>query len=103
MHHDHEVSNELEQLIISEGINVITFADIPKVAGRSGLVVEFTVNTREGVRQLSGTHIPVAAGRSPNSAGIGLDLASIEVAQQGWIRVDARLETTAPNVWAIGE
>jgi pyruvate/2-oxoglutarate dehydrogenase complex dihydrolipoamide dehydrogenase (E3) component len=45
----------------------------------------------------------VAAGRVPNTAGIGLDEAGIELDRRGYIRVNDRLETTASNVWAIGE
>jgi pyruvate/2-oxoglutarate dehydrogenase complex dihydrolipoamide dehydrogenase (E3) component len=45
----------------------------------------------------------VAAGRSPNTAGIGLELAGVELDGRGYIRVNERLETSAPEVWAIGE
>ena len=45
----------------------------------------------------------VAAGRIPNTAGIGLEKAGIELDNRGYIRVNERLETTAPDVWAIGE
>jgi pyruvate/2-oxoglutarate dehydrogenase complex dihydrolipoamide dehydrogenase (E3) component len=45
----------------------------------------------------------VAAGRIPNTTGIGLEKAGIELDNRGYIRVNERLETTAPDVWAIGE
>ena len=45
----------------------------------------------------------IAVGRVPNSAGIGLDNAGIETDGHGYIRVNDRLQTTAPDVWAIGE
>jgi pyruvate/2-oxoglutarate dehydrogenase complex dihydrolipoamide dehydrogenase (E3) component len=45
----------------------------------------------------------VAVGRTPNTNGIGLEKAGIEVTEKGHIRVNDRLETTAPNVWAMGE
>ena len=52
---------------------------------------------------IEGSHILVAAGRVPNTAGIGLEEAGIELDARGYIRVNERLETTAPDVWAIGE
>jgi pyruvate/2-oxoglutarate dehydrogenase complex dihydrolipoamide dehydrogenase (E3) component len=52
---------------------------------------------------LEGTHILVATGRTPNTRGIGLQFAGVEVANGGYVKVNERLEVTAPGVWAIGE
>jgi pyruvate/2-oxoglutarate dehydrogenase complex dihydrolipoamide dehydrogenase (E3) component len=45
----------------------------------------------------------MAAGRTPNTDGLGLELAGIELTDHGYIKVNERLQTTAPGVWAIGE
>jgi pyruvate/2-oxoglutarate dehydrogenase complex dihydrolipoamide dehydrogenase (E3) component len=45
----------------------------------------------------------VAAGRTPNTTGIGLELAGIELDPRGFVKIDERLQTTAPGVWAMGE
>ena len=52
---------------------------------------------------IEGTDLLVAAGRTPNTDGIGLDLAGVELTERGYIKVNERLETTAADVWAIGE
>ena len=52
---------------------------------------------------LEGSDILAALGRTPNTREIGLDLAGVDVKESGHIRVNERLETTAPNVWAMGE
>jgi pyruvate/2-oxoglutarate dehydrogenase complex dihydrolipoamide dehydrogenase (E3) component len=52
---------------------------------------------------VEGTDILVALGRTPNTTGVGLDKAGIEVTEEGHIRVNDCLETTAPNVWAMGD
>jgi pyruvate/2-oxoglutarate dehydrogenase complex dihydrolipoamide dehydrogenase (E3) component len=57
---------------------------------------------RDG-KQIHGSHLLVATGRAPNTAGIGLELAGVETTATGYIKVNERLETTAPGVWAIGE
>src|SRR6476619_6332547 len=54
-------------------------------------------------KTLEASHLLVAAGRSPNTDGLGLELAGVEVDDRGYIKVNERLETTAPGVWAIGE
>jgi len=45
----------------------------------------------------------VAQGRTPNTEGLGLELAGVELTDRGYIRVNERLQTTALGVWAIGE
>src|SRR6201999_1558307 len=44
-----------------------------------------------------------AAGRIPNTTGIGLKEAGVELNERGYVRVNGRLETSAPDVWALGE
>ncbi len=45
----------------------------------------------------------VAIGRAPNTRGIGLEAAGVELDQRGFIRVDEWMRTSAPGVWAIGD
>ena len=52
---------------------------------------------------IEGSDILAAAGRTPNTAGIGLEAAGVTVDARGYIAVNDRLETSAPDVWAIGE
>jgi pyruvate/2-oxoglutarate dehydrogenase complex dihydrolipoamide dehydrogenase (E3) component len=73
------------------------------VEGQSGDAVSITLRTSSGEQTINGSHILVAAGRIPNTAGIGLDTVGVELTDRGFVRVNERLETTAPNVWALGE
>ena len=61
------------------------------------------MRTSSGEQTIEGSDILVAAGRSPNTAGIGLEVGGVELDGRGYIRVNERLETSAPGVWAIGE
>jgi pyruvate/2-oxoglutarate dehydrogenase complex dihydrolipoamide dehydrogenase (E3) component len=54
-------------------------------------------------KTLTGTHLLVATGRTPNTEGLGLELAGVELTDRGYIKVNERLQTTAAGVWAIGE
>jgi len=73
------------------------------VEGRSGETVCLRVNTPAGERTVDASDILVAAGRTPNTRGIGLEEAGIELDARGFIKVDDRLRTTADGVWAMGE
>jgi pyruvate/2-oxoglutarate dehydrogenase complex dihydrolipoamide dehydrogenase (E3) component len=100
---DPDVSEELQRLLVLEGIDVITHAELLQVTGRTGTEVSLHFRTPNGQRTLAGSDILVATGRVPNTSGIGLELAGVAATLEGWLQVNERLETTAPDVWAIGE
>ncbi len=100
---DADVSQAILQLFRDEGIDVLLGTHVLGVSGLSGGRVSFQLQSGNSNRIVEGTDILVAAGRTPNTAGIGLDKAGIEVTEKGHVRVNDRLETTAPNVWAMGE
>lgn len=100
---DADVSSAVLQLFRDEGIDVLLDTHVRGVSGLSGDHVSLQLETGSGPRTVDGTDILVALGRTPNTSGIGLEKAGIEVTEAGHIRVNDRLETTAPNVWAMGE
>lgn len=100
---DEDVADELRQLLSDEGVDVIESAETLAVHGRSGSEVTVAVRTPSGERQIEGSDLLIATGRVPNTAGIGLDLAGVDVDSRGFLDVNDRLETTAPGVWGIGE
>ncbi|HEY2626128.1 MAG TPA: FAD-dependent oxidoreductase [Candidatus Udaeobacter sp.] len=100
---DADVAQAILELFRDEEIEVLLRTQILNVKGTSGERVELQVEDEAGTRTINGTDILAALGRVPNTQGIGLDKAGIEVTERGHIRVNDRLETTAPNVWAVGE
>jgi pyruvate/2-oxoglutarate dehydrogenase complex dihydrolipoamide dehydrogenase (E3) component len=100
---DPDVSEELQHILSGEGIQFLIGAKIVRVDGRSGKHVSLVVRTSSGEQTVAGSDILVAAGRIPNTADIGLDKTGVELDAHGFVRVNERLETTAPDVWAIGE
>jgi pyruvate/2-oxoglutarate dehydrogenase complex dihydrolipoamide dehydrogenase (E3) component len=100
---DDDVTEALQQLFEDEGIDLVLNARIKSVSGKSGLSVKIVIE-RDGKQiHLQGSHLLVATGRAPNTGGIGLELTGVETTATGYIKVNERLETTAPGVWAIGE
>ena len=100
---DPDVVDAMQRIISDEGIRFLIAAQTLNVRGRSGEEISLTVRTTSGEQKVEGSDILVAAGRIPNTAGIGLEEAGVELDGHGYIRVNERLETTAPDVWAIGE
>jgi pyruvate/2-oxoglutarate dehydrogenase complex dihydrolipoamide dehydrogenase (E3) component len=100
---DPDVTDLLHEICREEGIAVVTSARLTSVEGRSGQWVKLCA-VRDGSEIiLEGTHLLVASGRTPNTQGIGLEVAGIETTDRGHVKVNERLETTAPGVWAVGD
>jgi pyruvate/2-oxoglutarate dehydrogenase complex dihydrolipoamide dehydrogenase (E3) component len=100
---DHDVADAIGQLFGDEGIEVLLSAEALQVEGLSGEGVRLRLRTPQGERLLEGSDILAATGRTPNTAGIGLDAAGVRLDGRGYVQVNDRLETSAPGVWAIGE
>jgi pyruvate/2-oxoglutarate dehydrogenase complex dihydrolipoamide dehydrogenase (E3) component len=99
---DPDVADALRHLFVDEEIEVLLGADSLRVEGRGG-AVRFVVRIDGRERAIEASDVLVATGRTPNTAGIGLDIAGVKVDTRGYVVVSDRLETTAPGVWAIGE
>jgi pyruvate/2-oxoglutarate dehydrogenase complex dihydrolipoamide dehydrogenase (E3) component len=100
---DDDVTEGLQTLFHDEGIELVMEAHVQSVSGTSGKSVRVTFEHKGEVRTLEGSHLLVAAGRIPNTHDIGLELTGVELTDRGYIKVNERLETTAPGVWAVGE
>lgn len=100
---DPDVSAAFLELFHDEGIEVLLGAEVRRVEGRSGGEIRVSVEDAGGGRVIEGTDFLVAAGRTSNTQGMGLDLAGVELDQRGYIRVNERLETTEPDTWAMGD
>jgi pyruvate/2-oxoglutarate dehydrogenase complex dihydrolipoamide dehydrogenase (E3) component len=100
---DPDIAAALLDMLREDGVTVHLGAQLREVTGRSGEGVVLRVETTTGDLRIEGSDILVATGRTPNTADIGLDLAGVELDARGYIRVNERLQTTAPDTWAIGE
>ncbi len=100
---DPDVCEALRSLLADEGVDILLNASIKQVSGKSGDSVSVVVEQHGIEKVLRGSHVLVATGRTPNTEGLGLKLAGVELTDRGYIKVNERLQTTAPGVWAIGE
>jgi pyruvate/2-oxoglutarate dehydrogenase complex dihydrolipoamide dehydrogenase (E3) component len=100
---DPDVTSGLETLFRDESIELILGATMHDVAGISGQSVSLTYNQQGEEKTIQASHLLVALGRTPNTQGLGLELAGVDLSEHGYIKVDGRLKTSAEGVWADGE
>ncbi|MBS9478399.1 FAD-containing oxidoreductase [Ancylobacter radicis] len=99
---DEDVSATVRAILEAEGIAIHTGADISEVA-RDGAGIAVHLATAGGRATVTGSHLLLAVGRRPNTDDLGLDAAGIATDARGYITVDEHLETSAPDVYALGD
>ncbi len=98
---DPELVAVVRKALLADGVLINEGAKVKTVAGIAGAIT-VTLETTDGERQISGSHLLVAAGRRANVAGLELEKAGIAYTAKG-ITVDAGLRTSNARVFAIGD
>ena len=100
---DPDVAAAIMEMLADEGITLQLGARVLEVQGRSGTGVKIRLRTAAGESTIEGSDLLAAVGRTPNTSGIGLDVAGVRLDERGYVAVNDRLETSAADVWAVGE
>jgi pyruvate/2-oxoglutarate dehydrogenase complex dihydrolipoamide dehydrogenase (E3) component len=100
---DPDVTDALLELMRDEGVQALLQAEVVNVTGRSGTGVALQVRSGAEKKTVEASDILVAVGRTPNTDRLDVARAGVELDPHGYIRVNDRLQTTAPDVWATGE
>ena len=100
---DPDVAAAIMEMLADEGITVQLGAQVLEVQGRSGTGVKVRLRTAAGEGTIEGSDLLAAVGRTPNTSGIDLDAAGVRLDERGYVAVNDRLETSAADVWAVGE
>ena len=99
---DPEITSELQKALEGEGMQFLLGAQTACVGNKSGAIL-LSLERPSGPSSVTGSHLLVATGRSPNTDDLGLEKASIETDKNGYIKVNGHLETNVPGVWALGD
>jgi pyruvate/2-oxoglutarate dehydrogenase complex dihydrolipoamide dehydrogenase (E3) component len=100
---DADVAEAVAEILREDGIEVLLQTDATRVEHADG-AIRLTVSGAERTeRTLSGSHLLVAAGRAPNTDRLDVAAAGVETDQRGYIRVNERLETNVPGIYALGD
>ncbi len=102
-HEEPDVSSVLAQAFMAEGIALVLDHKVARVASTPA-GVRVVARAEDGSEcAVEGTHVLVATGRQPNTDTLGLDVAGVEMDEQGFVRVNEYLETNVPGIWAAGD
>ena len=99
---DDDVSDEVAAILRDDGITVLTSTEANQVEQAAG-GLRLTVRTEDGTRQIEGSHLLSAIGRTPNTEALTPAAAGIRLSDRGFIEVDEYLETSVPGVYAMGD
>jgi pyruvate/2-oxoglutarate dehydrogenase complex dihydrolipoamide dehydrogenase (E3) component len=99
---DADVAEAVADLLREDGIEVLLNTAALRAEQRDG-AIRLTVRGSDGERALSGSHLLVAAGRTPNSDRLNLQAAGVHTDKHGFVRVNERLETKVPGIYALGD
>jgi pyruvate/2-oxoglutarate dehydrogenase complex dihydrolipoamide dehydrogenase (E3) component len=100
---DSDVSDAVRGILAAEDIEIRLDAKCLALERGEREAVRLRLDCREGAPTVTGTHVLLAVGRTPNTDDLGLERAGIEVDSRGYIKVDEALKTSAANCYALGD
>ena len=98
---DPDVTEELTGYLAAEGIKILTGVQLQKVSQDKIFSVEYRQDGED--KRLEAEQLLVAAGRRPNSKGLGLEKIGVEVNTDGSVKTDDHCRTTVPHIYAAGD
>ena len=101
-HEDPEVATAIQGALQAEGIQMRLEAECIQLA-HNGESVTANVLCAVGSPQVTGSHLLVAVGRTPNTDDLSLEKAGVETDHAGFIKVDDELRTNVSGIWALGD
>src|SRR2546430_4544138 len=99
---DPDVSGEVEKILEEDGIEILNSTQVTLVE-KMKAGVRVVLGTGKRSKKISGSHLLLALGRVPNSDRLNLGAAGVETDNSGFIKVNPKLETTVPGIYAIGD
>lgn len=99
---DDDVSNTVLQVLENEGVNFRLNSECISPE-KQGDEIVIKLDCTEGSREVRGSHLLLAVGRTPNTSYLGLEKTGIEVDERGYIKVNDQLQTNVPGIWALGD
>lgn len=98
---DSDISELVRGVLTDEGIQVVCNCQLEKVTPENGVTVNYTQSGN--ANSISGSHILFATGRIPNSDRLNAQAAGLELSNRGYINVNEVMETSVPNIYAVGD
>jgi len=100
---DEDVAQAIQEIYARDGIRIILQAETHSASQDRDGNIHLKLTCLEGEETLSGSHLLLAAGRTPNTDMLNLTAAGVKMDDSGYILTDDRLKTTAPDIYALGD
>ena len=100
---DRDISEEIKNILAEDGITVLVKSNVFEIATKNDNSIQVSVETSKGNENIRGTHLLIAVGRKPNSDELNLSAIGVETDKNGWIKVNEYLETSIPDIYALGD
>jgi len=100
---DRDIAEAVQTTLEKRGVQFLMGASAQSVYDEDELAVVNILGNENDQRELMADAILVAVGRVPNTRGLGLENAGIQVDERGFIVVDEFLRTSVPDIWALGD
>ena len=101
-HEDPDVSEEVRKILSEDGIEILLETETASVRKASGSI-ELTIKHSGETRTITGSHLLLAVGRTPNTDALNLAATGVETDSHGYIKVNEYLETNVPGIYALGD
>jgi pyruvate/2-oxoglutarate dehydrogenase complex dihydrolipoamide dehydrogenase (E3) component len=99
---DPDVAAEVAAILKQDGIEVLLNFRGEHVT-KAGAQIQLTVRSGNESRVLEGSHLLVATGRVPNTEALNVSAAGLGTDDRGFLKVNAKLETNAEGIYALGD
>jgi pyruvate/2-oxoglutarate dehydrogenase complex dihydrolipoamide dehydrogenase (E3) component len=100
---DADIAALVADILREDGLEVLLNAEAQRVERMGDGAIHLTLRTPEGEQTLQGSHLLVAAGRTPNTDALNPQAAGVQLSKRGTIPVNDRLETNVPGIYAVGD
>jgi glutathione reductase (NADPH) len=98
--YDQQLVDRLMQISVRKGIDFKFHATIEKIEKREDGTLHVAMT---GCDDIDADEVLFAVGRKPNTEGLRLEAAGVELGEKGKIKVDADNRTSVPSIFAVGD
>jgi pyruvate/2-oxoglutarate dehydrogenase complex dihydrolipoamide dehydrogenase (E3) component len=101
-HEDEDVAEAVHSILEQDGIEILFGVDVERVEGADKSIT-LHAKLPDGTKKITGSHLLLAVGRTPNSDGLDAAAAGLEMDARGFIRTNEYLETNVPGIYVLGD
>lgn len=99
---DRDIADEVRKTLEKKGIRIALDTGVERIDdGHDASTLH--LSSPAGKSELAADAILIAAGRTANTEGLNLEAAGVELNERGFVKVDERLRTNVPHIWALGD